>query len=287
MKIFWEEMNTHQHVRSLQKPSELITTDLNEWSKTMPKLQNNYTNILERYQGFLKRKFNEVEDVYYSEVDELTQKLGDLDSKFEDVDFNLKNFSFIKEWEEGLVDSKYVYNIVRSWDAEEIAHTSMTRRMNNFMFKYEDTADYVKYTLAQVKEKALPLYIKYIEMLKKFFEKAADCDSKQEKITWITITAFKDNTTTNYAYDFTLNQTIRQLERHVIDYADQLFYMGNNAVCFNESPDTSGIIRSHWLFAPQNYINFLKSTYKIREALDLKDDAAYVKNMIAEHINVG
>lgn len=285
MKTYWAETSTHQHVRSLPKQSKLTTTDLNEWLKTMPKVQNSYINILDRYQKVLKKKFTEVEAAYYEHVDELTQKLGDLDSKFEDVDFNLHQFKFIEEWELGLIDSQRVHNIIQNFDAEEIAYVTMTRRINNFMFRHEETSDYVKYTLVKIKENAVPLYTKYIDLLKRFFEKAADCDKKQEKLTWVTVTLVDNNTRTNYAEDFTLNQAVRQIDAYIIEHIDQTFYLGENLICLNETADSKGIIRSHWLFAPRTYINFLKSVYTIKTALDFKDDGDYIRKMIAEHIN--
>lgn len=240
-----------------------------------------YKKFIENFQTMLQKKFSAVEEKYYAVVDELEQKLDDIDE--EDIpEFTLRNFTFLHQWEAGLISSRAVYDILKDWEPEEVAYLSLIRKLNNYMFAKEKHADLMKGVIALVKEQALPEHVKYVNHLINFFAHAAELDSKQIPISWVTVRAAPTGLDTS-CIDMPLNQLIRQLNYGILTSVNQKFYLEDNIICLNERMTKSSVLKSNWIFAPKSYINELKSIYNISEQLDPADDISYIKKLIGEY----
>lgn len=238
---------------------------------------------IEKYQHFLRRKFQELENSYYPLVDDLTQKLHDIDgiNKKRIPDLDIHQFSFIKEWQNGDVSSSYVLAILKTLNIHQVADTQLTRRLSNYISSRNPGVihDYVLPCRAIIAEKSVPLYAKYLEMLVKYFEKLVEIDQTQEPVTWIEQTFIPKEETKMKVEDLTLNQVIRQLDCQVIPFNHTRYYVGDNVICLDEELSKGGY-SIHWIFAPKAYIDELKSYFDVTDAMDLKSESEYIKRIV-------
>jgi hypothetical protein len=237
----------------------------------LPTQNPTYTEILRHWCRFIFNAKDTSEGIYYAIIEDLTEKLDDLEIK-EWPDFELVEFDFLVEWELGVLSSSDVYEIIKKWDISQVTKKKLTRHLTDFMFKYEDAAEYIKATMVTIEEKAIPEYEKYLKAMVNFFKKAAECDSHQESIAWLQITE-KDNVIKNSVENLTLNQVIRQLDNYVVGYAKRSYSVGDNVVCFETGSD--GAKDYHWVVGLKSYIQVIKAmfdvTTHIKETDVLKD----------------
>ena len=246
--------------------------------------------LMEKWQYLLQKKFNQVELAYYPIIDNLTQKLSDLDTIDKKLipDFTIEEFSFIKQWQNGEVDSKYVFDILRlqEKDFEKIAIAKITRRLSNYILHKENSTaiEYVKTVRDKLLVTTVPVYRTYLDMLLKYFRKAVEIDTPQEKMTWIEQIFKSDGTSATRIWDYTFNQTVRQIDTYVLGYNEYRYSVGSNMVAFDEDL-TGGVRAIHWICGPTGYINELKNQFKVTKSMDMLEEKEYIKRIIGAFIH--
>lgn len=249
---------------------------------TAPTLLNMTT--VQRWQYHLGRKYKAIEQAYYPIVDELEQKLSDL--KITDLpDFDLHEFSFIKQWQNGDCNAKDVLDVLKSMKPfDQVAEARLTRKLTNYMeFKKMDIlCDYMIPARALIATNAVPLYSKFLGMLETFFTKLTEMEREQMKVTWIS-QAHKGDEYETIVQDITLNQTVCQLHYFIPGFNNSKYFMGDNILCLDEDQAQNAHV-VHWIFAPKEYIDFLKKEFNIKDAMDILKESAYVSTMIKEYL---
>jgi hypothetical protein len=247
----------------------------------------NEMSSVEKWQHFLRRRYQEVENCYYPLIDELVQKLIDLDEvNAKNIpDLILHQFAFIKEWQNGDIPSSHVLIILKSMDMNKVALMQLTRRLDNFMNSQANNSakDYIIPCRAILVEKCAPLYSRYLLFLVKYFSKLVEIDKAQEKITWIEKFTNIDNKTTTSIADYSLNQVMRQLDSQIVPFSQTKHAVGDNIICIDEDM-AKGAFSVHWLFAPKCYIDFLKKEFNIKDVMDLDKEASYIKRLIEGYV---
>lgn len=251
-------------------------------------VQANSTSNLRRYQELMGKKFKESEGAYYTVIDDLTQKLGDLDEcgGGADVpDFMLKRFPFIYEWENGEISAAQALHRLKQMDPEEVAHKHLTRALTNYMFKDNRAAEYIKGILPDIKTNIVPTYKRYLELLTRYFQKMADEDAKQVPVSWLEVSIQKDDSFRTNLTDMPVNQVINYLDTYFLrDIVKNGYFFGNNVIVIDEDwPNAAGQRTTHWLFMPTAYAGLLKSLYDINNVLDLETDREYINGIIKEY----
>jgi hypothetical protein len=276
-----------------------FSQNLNEWlkptkrAKTMkltsiPEDEWHRMPIIQRYQHFMRRKFQEMENVYYPFVDELSQKLDDLGEISPDhiPEFVLHTFAFIKEWQYGEVSSEYVLNLLKGMNAESVAEKTICRRLRNFMHGKEklDSYHYIKAVHDQLQVKCVPLYLKFLQLQTRYFEKMVEIDKKQVQLMWIEQTFSKNGDISNHAREISLNQMYREIDSNIIMNNDYKYVVGENMIVFDESLKNDDLA-CHWIFGPKNYISMLKNSFKVTEIMNIGDEKEYIQRLIKAHIS--
>ncbi len=242
----------------------------------------------EKWQLFLKKKYEEIERAYYPMIDDLTHKLHDFDSIDKKLipDFTLEQFSFIKDWQDGHVDSQYVLAILKTMEIDKVADTRITRRLTNYMFHKEKSAvaDYIRPVRLHMSKVVVPLYKTYLEMLIKYFDKLVEIDKNQEKITWLEQIFSNDAPDRTSIRDYTLNQVIRQLDTQVMGYNEHKYRVCDNLVVFDEELGNGGRA-IHWIFAPKVYTELIANDFKVTKKMDLFEEKAYIEKVIGVYLN--
>lgn len=242
--------------------------------------------VSERWQYYLRRRFQELENIYYPIIDNLTAKLADMEEVNASLipDLDIPQFSFIKEWQNGDVTSQHVLTILKTMNFEKVAETQLTRRLTNYVHSKEKTliGDYVLPCCAMISKRAVPLYVTYLNLLCKYFEKLVEIDNSQEKITWIEQVHQPNLLVERKIEDLTFNQVLRQLDYQVIPYNSTRYYIGDNILCLDEEL-SRGAHAIHWILAPKVYIDHLKTTFNIKDVMDIKQEAEYIKNIIGAY----
>ena len=246
---------------------------------------------IQKWQHFLRRKFQETENSYYPIIDDLTQKLADLElhtrsGNLKFPDFDIHQFSFIKDWQNGDKSSRQVYSILKTMNMQSVAEAQLTRRLDHYMHNRENTVigDYVKPCKELILAKSVPLYFKYLDMLVRYFEKLVEIDQAQEKVTWIEQMHNNDGTIAKKIEDLPLNQVIRQLDYQVIPFNGSRYYVGENIIVLDEEM-AKGAYAIHWLFAPKGYIDELKRRFKVKDYMDIEQESAYIQRLIGAYVN--
>jgi hypothetical protein len=242
---------------------------------------------LQKWQHFLRRKFQETENAYYPVMDELTRKLESLQihPKQNTPDFNIHQFSFIKEWENGEKSTREVYAILKTLEMEKVAVTCLTRRLDNYMENHRSqiVADYILPCKGLILDRAVPLYSKYLDMLLRYFEKMCEVDNQQERVTWIEQIYNSDTTMSRTIQDMSVNQAVRQLDFQVMPFSNHKYSVGSNLICLDEDM-AKGAHAVHWIFAPKSYIDEMKKQFKIKDVMDMKQEAKYIQALIGTYI---
>ncbi len=245
--------------------------------------------ILERWQHILRQRFQLVENLYYSITDDLTQKLEDLSDERDTVhipDLTLYQFSFIKEWQDGDKSSQEVYDILETLNLENVALTQLTRRLDHYVQDKQDSvfSEYVIPCKQLIIQNAVPRYAKYLETLRRYFKKLAVIDESQEYVTWLERVYLKDDSLKTKIEDLSLNQVSRRLDCHIIPFNNTRYVVGENIICLDEEM-TEGAYCIHWLFGTKSHIDKLKETFKIKDKMDIHQEAEYIKNIIGAYVN--
>jgi hypothetical protein len=246
---------------------------------------------LQKWQHFLRRRFQETENSYYPIVDELVKKLEDLQvhtrtGPHKMPDFRIHQFSFIKDWEDGDKSSREVYSILKTMDMGKVAETSLLRRLDHYMEDNKSSlvTDYILPVKALILKNSVPLYANYLNMLVRYFAKLSETDMSQEKVTWIEHIEHKSGAITKKIEDMTLNQAMRQLDTQVIPFNNKKYLVGKNIICLDEdmAKDNTAV---HFIFGPAGYIDELKTQFKITDVIDIADEMDYIQGVIGAYIN--
>jgi hypothetical protein len=233
------------------------------------------------YQRFLKRKFDSIEAQYYAIVDELTQVLGDLDEPgIVPQDFTLSEYTFIHQWEDGLISSAKVYEIMDKMNIEHAAKAKITKRLQNYMFKYEVLTPYIKPVIAKLDGECMDEMIVYLTIMRRFFKKMADIDEKQIKMSWVQQFFKKDKGPEIVSEEMTLNQTIHHIDAFIHESSGQRFHLRDQVIVFDEEVgvDDRAI---HWIFGPRTYIELLRVLFNVKDDLG-SEEIEFLKNVIKE-----
>lgn len=272
---------------------------LNDWfnyikrvgtMKTVSELEWTHMSIVGRYQHFTRRKFQEMENIYYRHTDDLTQKLedlGEIDSAFI-PNFTLHTFSFLKEWQHGDVNTDYALSLLKGFDLPSVAEKTICRRLQNFMHGKEKSApqsyEYIKAVHDRLLVHCVPLYLKYLEMLVKYFEKMKSIDQTQIRLTWIERIYQNNGEVSTRAKEVTLNQMYREIDSNILPHNDHRYVVGDNIVVFDEDLANEDLA-CHWVFGPKEYIKILKDRFKITESMSVLDEKDYIKKLIGTYIS--
>jgi hypothetical protein len=233
------------------------------------------------YQRWLKDKYRVIETIYYQHVDELTQYIADLDLPgVKHKDFTLTEYSFIKEWEKGMISSAKVYSIMQMANIEQAAKAKITKPLENYMFTYDILTEHIKPTIAKLDAECVDLMIEYLTMMKRTFKKMAELDREQIKVTWLQQFFRKNKADEILTQEMPLNQTIHHLATYVYPTSGQRFHLGDQIVVFDEEigEEDRAI---HWIFAPRQYIELLRVLFNIKEDLG-KDEIEFLRNLIRD-----
>lgn len=245
-----------------------------EWSR-MP--------ITQRYQTFVRRKFQETENSFYPVIEELINKLEDLGEIHPgDVpDFTIHNFTFIREWQLGDVNTKQVLDILKGMNLADVAEKTLCRRLHHFgegkekLYSYT----YIKSVHDLIKDKSVPLFKRYLELLVMYFTKMYEIDQKQIKLTWIKQSWLDDGEMSRQISEITLNQMFREVDSNILPNNNHRYQVSDNIVVFDESLSNQSMV-CHWILGPKNYIDMFTKEFKITEKIDLETEKDYIKNLI-------
>lgn len=239
--------------------------------------------IIARYQHWMRRKFQEMENCYYPHINELVEKLDDLGEIHPEhiPDFGLHTFTFIKDWQYGDVSSEYVLSILKGMNHESVAEKTVCRRLRNFALGKEklDSYSYIQAVHDSLHVKCVPLYLKFLEMQTKYFEKMVEIDKKQVRLMWIEQVFKKNGEVTSRGREISLNQMYREIDSNILPHNDHKYVVGDNVIVFDEDLAEDDLA-CHWIFGPKNYISLLKNSFKVKETMDVVDEKAYIQRMI-------
>ena len=243
--------------------------------------------IIQRYQHFMRRKFQEMENIYYPMIDDLIHKLDDLGeiSPEHIPNFNLHMFTFIKEWQAGDVSTEYVLGLLRGMNIESVAEKTICRRLRNFMYGKDklDSFNYIKAVHDNLQVKCVPLYAKYLELLVKYFEKMHEIDQKQIRLTWIEQIFKKNGEVSTRSREITLNQLYKEIDNYIIPHNDHRYGVGDNVVVFDEDLSDDDLA-CHWIFGPKQYIKLIKEQFRVTETMNLIEEKAYIQKLIGTYL---
>lgn len=242
-------------------------------------LENTSTKNTHHYQNWLKKKYLSFDAVYHDEVDELIDKLKDMGIPV--PEYRIVEFAFITDWIKGKISSKQCATIFGSMDMEQVANVRVIRKFTTHMFKHEDSAEIVKQTIANLKEKAVPVYLKYLVMLKKYFQVLAKIDDNQIPVTWLeqNLPDSAEGTVRTSVYEMPFNQFVQNMDYFIVGAIEKKYFLGDNVVIFDEVSEHGRLI--HWIFAPKSYIERLKELYNIKEAIkEEQEEREYLNKLI-------
>lgn len=270
--------NTAKSRQTVQMISNISTKE--EWLK-MP--------IIQRWRLWARRKYEAFDAEYYKLIDGLEQKLADLgeiDEKFV-PDFSITKFSFLRDWDNGVVNTAYVLAILESMDFSKVAETACTRRLTNFMHGKEtncpQSCEYIRYVREQMMFKVVPLYKAYLEFLATFFKTMNEIDNKQVPITWLEQIRHANGEFQKSVRDLSLNQAFREIKTMVMQHNDHKYTVGKNIIVFDEemAHDDEAI---HWIFGPEEYILELKKLFNVNEVIPFSEEGPYLKKLIEDYV---
>lgn len=234
------------------------------------------------YIKHLSKHFKLFDDKYYIILDDLEQKLFNLGIyKFPEMKIN--EFVFVEDWLNGKKSSKEVFGIFSGMDIHSVANKRLTRRLVDLMFKHEQFAEEIKATLVQIKDEVLPLYINYLNLVKKYFEKLTEWDEKQIPIVWIEQYLPNDanGKTKSHIHEMSLNQFINFYNYAILDHIEDCYYLGENVVHLDESSEMGRCL--HWILGPKTYIDIIKKEFTIvKEVIGKTEKDAFLK-LIGEY----
>lgn len=249
----------------------------------IPKDMHTMTKI-QKYQHFLRRRFQEFENAYYPLTDALQQKLASIHG-ITPPDLDINQFPFIQDWQDGELSSEQVYKLLKTFNMKNVAETQLLRRMKNFLLKnpIKVVENQIVPCSALIETNAMPAYVSYLNLLLKYFEKLAEVDAGQIKMTWIEQMYHPGGTITKKIDDLYLNQVIRQLESQVLPFNSMKYIIGDNILCLDEecAKDTSAI---HWICGPKCYIEGLQETFNVVQTIDIAKETDYIKRIIGEYL---
>lgn len=233
------------------------------------------------YQKWLKKKFHAIEALYYNYVDDLTQTIGDLDLPgVKSEDFTLTPYSFITQWEDGLISSAKVYEILQMADLENAAKAKITKRLQNYMFKYDSLTVHIKPVVSALDGECVDFMIEYLVMMKRMFKLMAQIDDTQIQVSWVQQFFKKDKDDEIVSEEMTLNQTIHHIASFIDKSAGQRFHLGDQIIVFDEEIGTEDRA-IHWIFAPRTYIELLRILFNVKETLG-EDEIVFLKNLVKD-----
>ncbi len=290
-KRFFEGFSSYKFTKSL-KPLPDTSNKVGPMSTlSSSNLSFEKMSKIQKWQHFLRRKFQETENSYYPIIDDLVQKLSGVEeikaSGYSNLpDFDIHQFTFIKDWQQGEKSSRQVYSILKTMDMQIVAETQLTRRLDNFIHNKENSLvySYIIPCRALILQNSVPLYFKYLDMLVRYFAKLVEIDQAQEKITWLEQMHDEDGIVKRKIEDLPLNQVIRQLDHQVMPFNTSRYFVGDNIICLDEEM-SRGAYAIHWLFAPKAYIDELKGQFKVTDVMDIKQEAGYISKLIGAYIN--
>jgi hypothetical protein len=272
-------------VKSL--PNLMITSD-DKKGLPMQVIPNSTSNLI-RFRDLMTKKFKESEGLYYTHIDDLVEKLADIDigQTLEQPDFELNQFPFLLDWEFGHISSQEVCESLQHLKPAEVAHKHLTRKLTNYMMKNDEAREYIKSILPDIKERICPIYTRYIELLQTYFSKLAFEDARQVPMTWLEVTVKPDNSMTTRIDDMPFNQVLNYIDTYFIHDIDQTgFFLGKNIFVIHETGEpTHGAYTTHWIFGPESYVDMTKHLYDVTNELDLETDGAYINGLIKEFAN--
>lgn len=235
------------------------------------------------YQTWLKKSFSSIEAAYYGHVDELIQKLGDMEiPELVVPDFTLSDYSFVVQWEIGNESSADVCDAFSKMDFNSAAKAKLTKRLINFMMDNDIIADYVKPVVASIDRDCTHLMVKHLGMMQNFFNKMSEIDKQQIPICWIE-QKFEAGGMTSVHNEMPLNQAIKQIDTYIIKQAQQKLFMGDQIIILDENLGDSNRTL-HWLFAPRSYTELLKVLFQIKEKCEGKAEEVYLKKLFEVYI---
>lgn len=262
---------------------------MNHQFETPSQLEWQKMSKVDRYRHFARRKFQKLENMYYSHVDELVQKLddiGEIDPRFI-PDFALYNFSFVRDWQYGEVSTEYAYGLLKDLKLSDVAEKIVCRRLRNFMHNKEKAApqscEYIKAVHDQLQVKCVPICVEYLNMLVKFFEQMCIIDKHQARLTWIEQIFTNDGEIKTQVREITLNQMFREIDCSIMQNNSHKYTLGQNILVFDEDLADEATA-CHWIFGPQLYIKQLQTQFKVTEIIKVSEEADYLKKLIGAHL---
>lgn len=239
--------------------------------------------VVQRWQYTLASRYEQILDNYNNLIDDLVEKLKDLEFSGPMPDLELTEFSFISEFEIGNITAKEVVNRFKKMNnLEDVASRKLTKKLYKFIEKNDGhCVSFFKYTLQEIKDKILPDYARYLKMLSMLFQKMSTIDDQQVKLSWLMVD-FENNQVNKNIFDLTLNQTIRQIAFYC--RTSTKFSIGENILTFDVSYDEN-CRQVHYIFGPRYYIKFLKEHFNVIKDSSLSEDREYISNLIRDYIS--
>jgi hypothetical protein len=234
------------------------------------------------YQKWLKRKFEVIETIYYNNIDELSRFIKDLEiaDDLVPMDFTLTEYSFVEQWQNGIISSAEVYRVMSIMDIETAAKAKITKRLTNYMIDNEILAKHIKPTIEELNKTCMDLMVEYLNIMKRAFKKMAELDEKQIQVTWVQ-QFFKAGEADQIIHEeMTLNQTVRHIASFIDKSAGQRFRLKDQIIVFDEEMgfDDRAV---HWIFAPRQYIELLRVLFNVKDELG-NDEIEFLKTLIKD-----
>lgn len=233
------------------------------------------------YQNWLRKKYQKIETLYYDSIDELTRYIKDLDLPgIEPEDFSLTEYSFVKQWEDGMISSAKAYEIMQVMDTEQAARAKIIKRLQNYMIKYDVLTQYIKPTIAELDKDCVNEMIEYLDMMRTLFKKMAQVDDTQMMVTWVQQIFKAEKADELITEEMTLNQTIHHIDAFIDKTAGQRFHLKDQIIVFDEEIGVYDRV-VHWIFAPRQYIELMRVLFNVKESLG-NDEIEFLKGLIKD-----
>lgn len=185
------------------------------------------------YLKFVEANYKALEDAFYVALDDLEQKLGDLNISMPIS--SLPTFEFITNWLTGDFSATYVFNRLDKLDIPDVARKQLTRKLTTLMFENAEVSEYVKLTIAKIKEEVVPLYEKYLKSLLVYFKILSFVEAKEMPLVWVEKRIKENGTSEVWKHQMPTDQLIKKFLAYDLSNTNVKLRLGMNMVSFHEN----------------------------------------------------
>lgn len=208
----------------------------------------------------LKRKVAEVEKQYYLIVDELEQTLGEQNLK---IDLPFSDLKLVKDWSIGDINATEALDqFYMMGDMHEVAYNKIMKKLDKFYNSMDNVEASIENStraaIVQLSKEVVPLYIKYLEELKLFFEKVEVIDKAR-----VNVVMGIENEQNFIWQEVPFDQAVRYILGRDLQSKNPVV-VNDYVVMFGNTPKNKTAELTHFILCPTlKYVETLKSIFSI------------------------